>query len=87
MAFGRKLHQAMGTPFRKEIFFMVRNLAISHHEDPPCEILQGGFSPCEIWTLHLSPFENAFEILCFSTHAPPTSQIFLADIFLCKFLL
>ena len=23
----------MGTPFRKEIFFMVRNLAISHHEE------------------------------------------------------
>ena len=68
MAFGRQLHQAMGTPFRKEIFFMVRNLAISHHEEPPCEI----------WTLHLSPFENAFEILCFSTHAPLTSQIFLA---------
>ena len=45
---------------------------------PPCEISQGGFSPCEIWTLHLFPFENAFEILCFSTHAPPTSQIFLA---------
>nr|CAN83850.1 hypothetical protein VITISV_008562 [Vitis vinifera] len=43
MAFGRQLHQAMGTPFRKvkftlrkfrkEIFFMVRNLAISHHEE------------------------------------------------------
>ena len=58
--------------FRKEIFFMVRNLATSHHEEPPCEI----------WTLHLSPFENAFEILCFSTHAPPTSQIFLAWYFL-----
>ena len=81
MAFGRQLHQAMGTPFRKEIFFMVRNLAISHHEDVPCEISQGGFSTCEIWTLHLSPFENAFEILCFSMHAPPTSQIFLALIF------
>ena len=25
--------------------------------------------------------ENAFEILCFSTHAPPTSQTFLALIF------
>ena len=24
--------------FRKEIFFMMRNFAISHHEDPPCEI-------------------------------------------------
>ena len=56
-------HFARWRKFRKEIFFMVRNLAISHHEDPPCEI----------WTLHLSPFENAFEILCFSTHAPPTS--------------
>ena len=31
--------------FRKGIFFMVRNLAISHHEEPPCEISQGGFSP------------------------------------------
>ena len=29
--------------FRKEIFFMVRNLATSHHEEPPCEISQGGF--------------------------------------------
>ena len=54
MAFGRQLHQAMGTPFRKEIFFMVLNLAILHHEEPSCEISQGGFSPCEIWTLHLS---------------------------------
>ncbi len=76
MAFGRQLHQAMGTPFRKEIFFMVRNLAISHHEEPPCEISQGGFSPCEIWTLHLSPFENAFEIPCFET---------LLMIFHCRF--
>ena len=25
--------QAMGTPFRKGIFLMVRNLAISHHEE------------------------------------------------------
>ena len=29
--------------FRKEIFFMVRNLATSDHEEPPCEISQGGF--------------------------------------------
>ena len=67
MAFGIQLHQAMGTPFRKvnstlrnfskEICFMVRNLAISHHEEPPCEI----------WTLHLSPCENAFEIPYFKT--------------------
>ena len=50
--------------FRKGIFLMVRNLAISHHD---CEISQGGFSPCEIWTLDLSPCENAFEIPCFET--------------------
>ena len=29
--------------FRKEIFFMVRNFAISHHEDPPCENFASGF--------------------------------------------
>ena len=57
-------------------FFMVRSGQISHHEDPPCEISQGGFSPCEIWTLHLSPFENAFEIPYFET---------LLMIFHCRF--
>ena len=35
--------QAMGTQFRKGIFLMVQNLATSHHEEPPCEISQGGF--------------------------------------------
>ena len=46
----------------------------------------GHFAP---WRKHLAKFlkvdlgtlRNAFEILCFSTHAPPTSQIFLALIF------
>ena len=58
--------------FRKEIFFMVQNLATSHHEEPPCKISQGGFR-------HIAKF---LWILCFSTHAPPTSQIFLAWYFL-----
>ena len=75
--------------FRKGIFFMVRNLAISHHEETTCEIsqggfrhlakcqiLQGGFSPCEIWTFHLPPLRNAFEIPCFET---------LLMIFHCRF--
>ena len=37
---------------------------------------QGGFSPCEIWTLHLSSCENAFEIPYFET---------LLMIFHCRF--
>ena len=36
--------------FRKEIFLMVRNLAISHHEDPPCEISQSELThDAKIW--------------------------------------
>ena len=87
MAFGRQLHQTMGTPFRKEIFFMVRNLAISHHEDPPCEISQGGFSPCEIWTLHLSPCENAKFPLFLHARTTDFPDIFSLIFFSCKFLL
>ena len=47
----------------------------------------GHFAP---WRKHLAKFRkvdlgtlrNAFEMLCFSTHAPPTSQIFVAWYFL-----
>ena len=43
--------------FRKEIFFMVRNFAILHHEDPPCENFASGFR-------HLAKF---LWIPCFET--------------------
>ena len=51
MAFGRQLHQAMGTPFRKEIFFMVRNLTISQGEFPLAKISQ----------VDLGTLQNSFE--------------------------
>nr|CAN76161.1 hypothetical protein VITISV_012004 [Vitis vinifera] len=67
MAFGRQLHQAMGTPFRKEIFFMVRNLAISHHEEPPCEIW-----PFRTMKNHLAKFRKvAFHLAKFGTFIFP----------------
>ena len=48
--------------FRKEIFFMVRNLATSHHEDPPCENFARWINSwCENMALRImsnSPCEN-----------------------------
>ena len=72
--------QAMGTPFRKGRQFtcQMTNFArgfsawceiwpFRNMKKPPCKISQGGFSPCEIWTFHLPPLRNAFEISCFET--------------------
>ena len=44
-------------------------------------ISQGDFHLAKFGPFIFPLCENAFEILCFSTHAPPTSQIFLALIF------
>ena len=81
--------------FRKEIFFMVRNFAISQCEFHIAKISQGELThDAKIWhfaswVIHIAKISQcAFYIakflwiLCFSTHAPPTSQIFLAWYFL-----